>query len=202
MSTILITRNETEADKEWTGNALKNRQEISIYSYNNLNNSVFMKNLKGSNTNIQIFQHDQSYKNYLMKACNDIQVDYPNDKDYSFKRDYYLIRDADSLYFNGYFDLKTKSRLQIKGRESWIIEMFVNKIQEIQKVVKDKLKPKSYSSFLPIYMFSEDLKCWCQLNSLDYKWIYITRPPKPRGKYLAIGSDPISNTARIEINLI
>lgn len=207
MSANLLTRNETEADREWTNCAVRNRYDVKIYSYNNLNNFVFMKNLKGGSTNIEVAQHDQGYKNYLMKACNDIKVDYPNDKDCSFKRDYYLIRDADSLYFSGYFDVTGKSRLQIKGRESWIIEMFVNKLLETrkleeQKAIKDKQKPKSHSPLAPVFMFSEDMKCWCQLNTKIMKWIYTMRPSKPIGKYLAIGSDPVSNEARVEFNLI
>jgi hypothetical protein len=197
MTTIptLITRNETDADKEWTNYAVKNRHDITVYSYNNLNNQVFMKTLKGGSTNIQIALHDQIYKNYLMKACNDIGLDYPNDKDCSFKRDYYLIRDAECMYFSGYFDITTKARLQIKGREAWLVEMFANKLQETLKKVK-------HDGLLPIYMFSEDLNCWCQLDVKTYKWIYIMRAPKPIGKYLAFGSHPISNTARIELSLI
>lgn len=207
MTTVLLTRNETEADREWTNCAIRSRCDIKIYSYNNLNNVVFMKSLKGGSTNIEIAQHDQGYKNYLMKASNNIGVDYPNDKDCSFKRDYYLIRDADSLYFSGYFDPNGKSRLQIKGRENWIVEMFVNKLLETrkieeQKALKAKTKPKSHSPLAPVFMFSENMKCWCQLNTKTMKWIYTMRAPKPVGKYLAFGSDPISNEARIEFSMI
>jgi hypothetical protein len=59
-----------------------------------------------------------------------------------------------------------------------------------------------YSCLLPVYMFSEDLKCWCQLDISILKWIYIMRVPKPTGKYLAFGTHPVSNTARVEIGLI
>jgi hypothetical protein len=206
MSTTLITRNETEADKEWTSYAVKNRHNITIYSYNNLGGHIFMKTLKGASTSIQIALHDQGYKNYLMKACNNIGVDYPNDKDNAFKRDYYLIRDANSLYFSGYFDTTSRARLQIRGREAWLVEMFVNKILEArkleeQKAQKEKVKIK-HNPLLPVYMFSEDLKCWCQLNVKTSKWIYIMRAPKPTDKYLAFGSDPISTTARMEIGMI
>lgn len=186
---ILVTRNETDADKEWTSCAIKNRHDITVYSYNNPNGQIFMRALKGGTTSLQIIPHDQGYKNYLMKACNDIGVDYPSDKDNSFKRDYHLIRDVDSLYFTGYFDTNVKSRLQIKGRDAWLVEMFVNKIG----------KPESGP--YPIYMFSEDMKCWCQLAP-TLKWIYIMRAPKPNGRYLAFGTDPISHTAKIELNLI
>jgi hypothetical protein len=203
----LLTRNETEGDKEWTSTAVKNRNEIKIYLC--IRNSVFIKSFKGSNTNMEMIKHDQTYKNYLMKACNDLNLDYPDEKDFSFKRDYYLIRDADSIYFSGYFDITGKSRLQIKGREGWIVEMFVNKIiesrkHEEQKAIQDKLKPKVQIPLVPVYMFSEDLKCWCQLNCRTSKWIYIMRPPKPNAdsKYLGFGSDPISVTARIEIGMI
>lgn len=203
----LLTRNETEADKEWTTHAIKNRNDVKIYSYNNLNNVIFMKNLKGGTSNIEIAKHDQNYKNYLMKASNNLKTDYPNDRDPSFKRDYYLIRDADSLYFSGYFDITKKQRLQIKGRESWLVEMYVNKIIEFRKLeddqfIKSKITPKVHNTLVPIYMFSEDLKCWCQLNIKTLKWIYILRAPKPLGKYLAFGTDPISNTARIEFDII
>lgn len=191
----LITRNETDADKEWTNCAIKNRNDVVIYLHNNLNGLVFMKTLKGGSTTIQTAAHDQGYKNYLMKACNDIGVDYPNDKDSSFKRDYYLIRDADCLYFTGYFDINSKSRLQIKGREAWLVEMFANKI------ISSKFGTNS-NCLLPVYMFSEDMKCWCQLDISTLKWTYISRAPKPTGKYLAFGSYPISNTARIELSLI
>lgn len=204
---VLLTRNETEADKEWTNCAIKNRHDVIIYSYNNSSSQIFMKTLKGGSTTIQIALHDQGYKNYLMKSCNDIGVDYPNDKDCSFKRDYYLIRDADCMYFSGYFDTNSKSRLQIKGREAWLVEMFTNKIQESQKLAaqkstKDKVKSKIHNNVLPIYMFSEDLKCWCQLDMSTSKWVYIMRAPKPIGKYLAFGTHPISNTARIELSLV
>ena len=209
---ILITRNETDSDKEWTNAAIKKRHDIIIYSYNNLTTQIVMKTLKGGSTSIQIALHDQGYKNYLMKACNDIGTDYPNDKDPSFKRDYYLIRDADCLYFSGYFDTSSKSRLQIKGREAWLVEMFVNKIQGIhktpnqkipnQRTIKEQSKPIIYNCLVPIYMFSEDLKCWCQLDITTFKWIYISKAPKPIGKYLAFGTHPISNTARIEIELV
>ena len=166
-----------------------------------------MKTIKGSNTSIQIAQHDQGYKNYLMKACNDIGVDYPNDTDPSFKRDYYLIRDAESIYFSGYFDNLSKARLQIKGRDAWLVEMFTNKIKENRKLedqlaLKTKTKLKIHNGLIPIFMFSEDLKCWCQLDIKNYKWIYIMRAPKPIGKYLAFGTDPISSTARIELSMI
>jgi len=205
--TTLITRNETESDKEWTNYAVKNRQNITIYSFNNINNQVFMKTLKGGSTTIQIALHDQGYKNFLMKACNNIGVDYPDDKDCSFKRDYYLIRDAGSLYFSGYFNTDTKSRLQIKGREAWLIEMFVNKLQEQhklddQKALKDKIKVRPRSGLLPVYMFSENLLTWCQLNVKTSQWLRIIRPPKPEGKYLALGTDPISSTARIELSMV
>ena len=33
MITSLITRNETEADREWTSYAVKNRHDIQIYLY-------------------------------------------------------------------------------------------------------------------------------------------------------------------------
>jgi hypothetical protein len=203
----LITRNETDADKEWTNCAIKNRHDVVIYLHNNLNGQIYMKTLKGGSTSLQTAIHDQGYKNYLMKACNNIGVDYPNDKDSSFKRDYYLIRDADSLYFTGYFETNSKSRLQIKGREAWLVEMFVNKIEETrklinQKAVKEKTKPKIFNCLLPVYMFSEDMKCWCQLDISTLKWTYILRAPKPNGKYLAFGTYPISNTARIELSLI
>jgi len=191
MSKELITRNETEADKEWTNYAVRNRHDITIYSYNNIGKQVFMKTLKGGSTNIQIALHDQGYKNSLMKACNSIGVDYPNDNDLSFKRDYYLIRDADSIYFSGYFDTN-KSRLQIKGREAWLIEMFVHKI----------LASKKNQELVPVYMFSENLCCWCQLDIRTFQWVYILRAPKPVGKYLGFGSDPISTTARIELSMI
>jgi hypothetical protein len=199
---ILITRNETESDKEWTNCAIRNRHDVILYTYNNLNNQVFMKTLKGGSTTMQVILHDQGYKNYLMKACNDIGVDYPNDKDSSFKRDYYLIRDAESIYFTGYFDTKSKSRLQIKGREAWLVEMFVNKIQETRKLANQNQKEKIHNCMVSVYMFSEDLNCWCQLNISTSKWIYILRAPKPNGKYLAFGTHPISNTARIELSLI
>lgn len=206
MSVVLLTRNETVSDQEWTSNALKNRYEIKIYSYKNLNNVVFMKSFKGNSTNIEIIKYDQAYKNFLMKACNDIGVDYPNDTDPSFKRDYYLIRDADSLYFNGYFDVSNKSRLQIKGREAWIVEMFVNKIEENRKLEihnaeKNGLKIKSYSPLYPVYMFSENLGTWCQLNFKTSKWIRIIRPPKPKGTYLAMGTDPATSNSKMEISL-
>ncbi len=207
MSVTLITRNETEADKEWTNCAVKNRHNITIYSYNNLGNHIFMKTLKGASTTMQIALHDQGYKNLLMKACNSIGVDYPNESDLSFKRDYYLIRDAESVYFSGYFDTKSKSRLQIKGHEAWLVEMFVHKIEaerklENQKAIKEKQKPKVYSGLIPVYMFSENLGCWCQLDIKSSKWIYVMRAPKPVGKYLAFGTDPISTSARIELSLI
>lgn len=201
---IFITRNETDADKEWTNYAIKNRHNITIYSHNNLSNQVFMKTLKGSTTDIQIIQHDQGYKNFLMKACNDLNVDYPNEKDCSYKRDYYLIRDADSLYFTGYFDINHKTRLQIKGRDAWLVEMFVNKILDSRKTEEKKTNTVTHNILLPVYMFSEDLKCWCQLklNLKTFSWIYIMRSPKPKGKYLAFGSDPISYTARVELSMI
>jgi hypothetical protein len=207
MTPIQITRNETEADKEWTGYAVKNRHDIIIYSYNNLGSQIFMKTLKGGSTSIQIALHDQGYKNLLMKACNSIGVDYPKDTDLSFKRDYYLIRDAESVYFSGYFDVVGKARLQIKGREAWLVEMFVHKIQEArkledQKAIKEKQKPKSRSGLIPVYMFSENLCCWCQLDIGTSKWMYIMRAPTPTGKYLAFGTDPVSNTARIELSMI
>jgi hypothetical protein len=205
--TTLLCRNETNADFEWSGYALKNLHTIKIYSYNNLNNLIFIKSLKGPSTNTSVPLHDQEYKNYLMRACNTINVDYPDEKDSSFKRDYYLIRDTDSIYFSGYFDTSTKARLQIKGREAWLVEMFVNKIieqrkLEIQTSEKIKETPKTYKSLLPVYMFSENLKCWCQLNLKTLKWIYIKYAPKPIGNYLAFGSDPISTTARLEISIL
>jgi len=198
---LLVTRNDTEADKEWTGSALRNRHDIKIYGHNGMNNMVYTKSIKGSSTNVQMVEHDQVYKNYLMKACNDVGTDYPDEKDGSYKRDYYLIRDATSMYFTGYFDPKGKARLQIKGREAWIVEMFANKIQE-SRASETHRTSKSSSPFFPIYMFSEDMKTWCQLNYKTLKWIHILRPPKPMGVYLAIGSDPISSTARVEISLI
>ncbi len=187
---ILLTRNETESDKEWIGSAFKNRHEIKLYLWNKtLNNEiVYMKNFKEHSSRLNIIEHDQMYKNYLMRACNNLNVSYPNDKDITFKRDYYLIKDADSLYFNGYFDITSKSRLEIKGREAWIVEMFVNKIIE-----------KFKNSLMPVYMFSEDLKIWCQLND-SLKWIHILRPPTPIGKYVAFGTDPLSYIAKLEIN--
>jgi hypothetical protein len=190
----LLCRNETIADKEWSKYALKNRHSIQVYQYNNLNKIVYYKCSDDVeyNNGIKLLEHDQAYKNALMKACNNIQVDYPNDNDISYKRDYYLVRDADSLYFSGYFELN-KSRLLIKGRENWIVEMFLNKIE--------KSNPEKLKS-LPIYMFSEDLRCWCQLDHNSLKWIYILRAPKPVGKYLAFGSDPISLSAKLEINII
>ena len=170
---------------------------------------VFMKSLKGGSTNMQIAQHDQGYKNYLMKACNDIKVDYPNDKDVSYKRDYYLIRDADSLYFTGYFDIASKSRLQIKGRESWIVEMFANKILELRKLedqqaIISKIKPKSHNPMVQIYMFCEQMQCWCQLNIKTFKWIYIMRAPKPVWKIFSIWNRPYKYYCknRIEYDLI
>ncbi len=207
MSATLITRNDTDADKEWTNYAVKNRHNITIYSYNNLGSHVYMKTIKGTNSSIQIAPHDQGYKNSLMRACNSIDVDYPNDTDLSFKRDYYLIRDADSIYFSGYFDIINKARLQIKGREAWLVEMFVHKIQEARKLenqiaIKEKKKPTSHAGLVPVYMFSENLGCWCQLDIKILKWIYVMRAPKPIGKYLALGTDPISTNARIELSMI
>ncbi len=207
MLATLITRNETDSDKEWTSYAVKNRHNITIYSYNNLGNHIFMKTLKGASTTIQIALHDQGYKNSLMKTCNSIGVDYPNDTDLSFKRDYYLIRDAESIYFNGYFDISTKARLQIKGREAWLVEMFVHKIQEIhkleeQKTINEKQKKKIHNGLIPVYMFSENLLMWCQLNYKSRQWIRIIKPPSPVGKYLAFGTDPISTTAKIELGIL
>lgn len=207
MISTLITRNESEADKQWSNYAIKNKHNLTIYTYNNLNNHVFMKTFKGGSTGIQVAQQDDYYKNYLMKACNDLNVDYPNDKDCSFKRDYYLIRDAESLYFTGYFTTDVKSRLQIKGREAWLVEMFVNKIQNERNLANQKAKqqkkdPIVFNCLLPIYMFSENLKCWCQLDISNFKWIYIMRAPKPTGKYLAFGTDPMSGTTKIELDLL
>lgn len=193
----LITKNDNNADKEWINYATNNRHNITLYIYQN--NQILSKTFKGGNTNILIINHDQLYKNYLMKACNNLKVDYPNEKDLSYKRDYYLIRDADSLYFTGYFENYSKSRLNIKGRNAWLVEMFTNKLLL-------SLKSKNYSNnkklLVPIYMFSEDLKCWCQLDIINFKWIYIMRTPRPSGKYLAFGTDPMSETAKIELSIL
>jgi hypothetical protein len=85
--------------------------------------------------------------------------------------------------------------------------MFANKIlhyrkMEIKRAENAKEKPKTFSSMVPIYMFSEDMKCWCQLNIKLIKWTYIKIPPSPVGKYLAFGTDPISNHAKLEISLL
>jgi hypothetical protein len=184
----MITRNETNADREWVKSAIRNRHDILYYKYTEKH--IFVKKIKGDFPDTAILEHDQYYKNYLMKASNDLITRYPDESDLSYKRDYHLIKDADSIYFSGYFDLTP--RLQIKGRDGWIVEMFVNKLLK-EKVVD-----------FPIYMFSENMKCWCRLSIENevVKWLYTVRVPRPEGKYLVFGSDPISSTASLEISIL
>jgi len=177
MSTTLLCR---ESDSEWINHAMKNLNIVKIYSYGK--NFVMIKNLKGST---DITKGSPSFKNALMKACNNIQVDYPGDT-MDLIRDYELIKDATSLYFTGYFEID-KSRLHIKGRETWIIEMFVEKLGSLP--------------LYPVYMFSEQMFCWSQLNS-EFKWLHISHPPRPTGLYIGISSEPISTTAKLEISLL
>lgn len=182
--TKLITRNETHADKAFSDAAIKNRNQIIIYY------KYYTKILNSSD--YTPIDYDHGYKNYVMMSSNHLRMDYPED-DTSYMRDYYIIRDSESIYFTGYFEDIPKSRLKIKGREAWITEMFV-----------DKLISKCVSGLYPVYMYSEDMKCWCQLsNNLGiFKWNYIPRPPKPSGIYAGYGTDPISDSAIKEIGLL
>ncbi len=195
----LLCRNEFQnslhLDNEWINHAIKNRFSIRMYCYTDRH--IFSKNLKGFEKNIELLKDDIFHKNALMKACNNLNTDYPDQDDLSYQRDYYLVRDADSLYFSGYFTILTKlnpskARLEIKGREAWLVEMFVNKC----------IANSSTSKMFPVYMFSENMKCWCQLDSVNLKWIYIRRAPKPQGNYLAFSSHKVSSTAKMEISIL
>lgn len=179
---------------EWINFAVKNLHAIRIFSFNKMNKLVLIKSLKGSNTNLEYIPRsiDIEARTALMKVCNNIGTDFPNDDLFNIlKKDFATIQNATSLYFSGYFDINGRSRLQIKGLEAWIVELFVNKIKNTEHT----------SDLLPIYLFSEDVKCWCQLNS-NFKWIHIIRPPKPQESYIGLSSDPISIEARIEISLL
>jgi len=180
---MLISRRGINSDKDWIDYAIKRGDNIKLYGIHN--NIIFSTMLKGPNTNPQIIKMDDSITNILMKVCNHIGVDYPGLTD-SLKRDYCLIADAKSLYLTGYFDLN-KSRLQLRDYENWIVEMFITKHKSL---------------LLPVYLYSEHLKCWCQLDYSTLKWIYIMRPPKPSGVYIGICSPPVSSAAQIEISLL
>jgi hypothetical protein len=185
MSSTLLCREESES--EWIKHALKNNNNIKIYSHNNINKVVIIRTLKGTGTKLDFIKYDSTIKNALMKACNNLARDYP-DETMELKRDYELIKNGTSLYITGYFDVTNRSRLQIKGFEAWIVEMFVNKF------------PNNLL-FYPVYLFSEDIGTWCQLNN-NFKWIRIARPPKPSGMYIGISSAPKSNISKLEVNLL
>jgi len=189
---MLLSRNETSADKEWINYSVKNRHIVRILTFNKLHNLVCIKSFKGTTTNIEIIPRslDTSARTALMKVANNLSTDFPDtDLFNQLKRDYAMTLEATSLYLTGYFDTTAKSRLQIKGVEAWIVELFVEKIKD------------NHKSMFPIYLFSEDLKCWCQLST-GFKWIHISRPNRPQESYIGLGSDPISREARIEISIL
>ena len=188
----LLSRNDTAADKEWINHAVRNLHIVKISTYNTLNNLICVKSFKGPTTNLTVVPRtiDTDARTALMKCANDLFTDFPKDELFNIlKRDFSMSREATSLYMTGYFDVHSKSVLQIKGPEAWLVQLFVNRIKDQHK------------SMLPVYLFSEDVKCWCQLST-GLKWIHIPRPPKPQDSYIGIGSDPISREARIEISIL
>lgn len=177
----LITRNDS-GDKAFITHAIKNRNQIVVYY------SDYKKQINGND--YEKITPDAYYKNYLMKVSNHMNTDYPIN-DGGYKRDYYIIRDADSMYFSGYFECVKKSRLGIKGREAWLVELFV-----------DKLIRNNAKGLVCIYMFSEDMRCWCQLNIDSFEWKHMPRIPSPNGVYTGFSSEPVSDYAIREILIL
>lgn len=171
--TTLIARNETNIDKEWINQAIKYRIAVKIFEFNKINNTVFIRSLKGPKnleTIEQKFINDEECKTAIIRAARHLNSTTIN---YEILKKYYLmLKHTSSLYFVGKFS-NDKRRLQIDGDEGWFVEMFF-----------DLLKSKSY--LLPIYMYNTLFKNWCQLNK-DYKWIRIARPPRPLGNFIGIG---------------
>lgn len=179
----LFTR---DSDTEWENRSVTIRENIPVvYCVSNYHKLVLRRT-----TNVEPIKPDPLTKNALMTACNRMNVDFPG-MTLEMRLSYEITRVPTSLYMTGYFDANSKSRLMLKGQEAWIVEIFVEKLV---------LETKNMTLF-PVYLFSEDLKCWCQLNN-KYKWVYIKRPEKPSGNYIGISSEPVSSTAKLEISLL
>lgn len=186
----LLTRCETEIDKLFIEQAVKNRNNITIYSYNKLSNHIYSKSLVGPNTNITSIVVPSEWKNYVMRASTNLKENYPSNNEVSYKRDYCMIKDADQLYLIGDFDESKKTRLLLKGREAWILEMFTNKLINNKKVPIPKL--------LPIYLYSQNN--WFQLSGVTLKWLRIHRPPRPMGKYIAVGGEDVTSMLKLVVS--
>jgi hypothetical protein len=195
----MLSRN-NPADKPFIDYAIRNRHNLTHYMH--AKGRVYTKLIKGTGTGtgtgtgIEIIGpgtitgtitdgKGHHWKNSIMKAAINMRQNYSDNMD--LIRDYYLIRDANSMYFSGKFENLNNSsspRLQIK--DGWIVEMFVNKLIENENM--------KYGYF-PVYMLSDDMGCWCQLQIEKSEkgpgkvnWKYIGRAPNPQGIYVAFCS--------------
>ena len=181
----LLTRGETKIDKCWINSAQKNRHLVTVYGKRD--NTTTIYTIGGQIRGIFNDPGDKA-RHALMKVCNHLGTGYSDRK-----RDFWMVNDADSLYFVGNFSMDNE-RLQIGGDEAWIVEMFFDKLVN-QGMVRD----------FPIYMYSDQMTCWCRLE-YDFKlkrpkWIK-SLPDRPRGKYIGIGGKKLTENIQTELSLL
>ncbi len=201
--TILLTRNESPSDKAWMKAAHSSRTAIKLYEFNKLSNATAVKALKGP-TNLMTLDHrfdsgDQA-KSAVLRAARYLNTDFPGAEG-KLKRDYLMVRDAESLYFVGSFSLG-KERLQVAGKEAWLVEMFYDLLLK---------KYKKLPARFPIYMFNTQLNNWCELTMSERsrtdrtkvpKWMRISRPPRPTGNFVGVGGSDITQTIIEELSIL
>ena len=106
------------------------------------------------------------------------------------QRNYFQIRNCDSVYAVGKFSDRTDERsdsVKIDGGTAWACQMFYNKMTQSAEKGKETL--------IPLYFFSQTDKAWfrCkQGEDSSVQWVKMeTKPPPPAGRYAGIGSREI-----------
>jgi len=197
----LLTRNETDIDKEWMNQAHRHRFPIKLYEFNKISNATAIRSLKGP-TNLESINHRFDYgdkaKSAVLRASRHLNTEFPGSEG-KLKRDYLMLKDAESIYFIGNFSTG-RERLQVSGNEAWLVEMFYD------IYISKHNKPKRF----PIYMYNTHYDSWCQLTMTEDKenpskklpkWIKISRPPRPRGNFVGVGGSILNDNIRYEIGL-
>jgi hypothetical protein len=107
------------------------------------------------------------------------------------QRDYYQIRHADSLYAVGWIEHGAGDDLipisKTEGGTAWAVAMFA-----MLRVRPLLLNPCSAQRCLPVFLFCQRRERWfqCKATARGFVWqdMRSELPPRPQGRYAAIGS--------------
>jgi hypothetical protein len=201
---ILYTGGVTGSDQEWIKAAIQKRHLIKVYRFDGVKHTR-IETLNGTGTEgiTSLDEHDDKVKLCLARVAEHTHSSIPTDpaRKYLLVRDYYLIQEPTSLY--AICEFGGKSRLNITGHTSWIIEMFVDKLLDSTSFIEEEHN----DTVLPVHVYFQDKRKWFTLHIMKdpvsgisrFNWINVKVPESPKGKYLGIGSRDLSMDGKLEI---